>query len=102
MKLAGIALWDVLARCERAGSLDASIERESEQPNPIVGLLERHRQIQRVLFNGAAAETCFKRHILPELSRPELVYMRLPSTSPANARLRFEDKFEAWRAGLLG
>jgi G:T/U-mismatch repair DNA glycosylase len=29
-----------------------------------------------------------------------IAYHRLPSTSPANASTRYEDKFEAWRAAL--
>ncbi|MBP7623629.1 MAG: DNA-deoxyinosine glycosylase, partial [Xanthomonadales bacterium] len=39
---AGIAVWDVLAECEREGSLDTSIRRDSEQANDLPGLLAKH------------------------------------------------------------
>ena len=53
---AGVALWDVMASCERRGSLDSAIVRSSVQPNDIAALLEREPGIRAILFNGAAAE----------------------------------------------
>ena len=96
---AGIALWDVAGECVRPGSLDARIEAGSVVPNDIAGLLAAHPGITRVRFNGAAAETLFRRHVLPPLDHvPDL--LRLPSTSPAHAAMGFEPKLAAWRAGL--
>ncbi|OYW28635.1 MAG: DNA-deoxyinosine glycosylase [Methyloversatilis sp. 12-65-5] len=95
---AGLALWDVLSSCERRGSLDSAIDLRSAQANDFVAFFERHAGIRRVLFNGALAETCFRRDVMPHI-RP-LDMLRLPSTSPAHAGLSAADKLQAWRAAL--
>ncbi len=90
-----IALWDVLCQCRRQGSLDSNIT--SEKPNDIKAFLETHQYIQAVFFNGANAEKFFKKHIMPSLSSADkIVFERLPSTSPANASLNFEQKLHKW------
>ncbi|NYZ63966.1 DNA-deoxyinosine glycosylase [Luteimonas deserti] len=99
LRRAGIALWDVAAECTRAGSLDAEIERDSVVANDIGGLLARHPGIVRILFNGAAAETLYRRHVAP-LPAGAPACMRLPSTSPAHAAMPLELKLAAWREGL--
>lgn len=96
---AGVAVWDVLRQAERPGSLDADIVRASEVANDIAGLLRVNRDITTVFFNGATAQTLFERHIAPDLGNDIAVELvRLPSTSPANAALAFDDKLEAWSA----
>lgn len=97
---AGIALWDVLAQCEREGSLDSSIRDDTAVANDIAGFLARHPQVGTILFNGAKAEQSFRRFIAPTLMRPDLRLVRLPSTSPANASQRVETKLAAWREAL--
>lgn len=97
---ARIALWDVLQACEREGSLDADIDEASLQPNDFAAFFSRHRQITRVFFNGAKAEACFRRHVMPDIRIKPVEYQRLPSTSPANASISYVRKFEAWRAAL--
>ena len=96
---AGIALWDVLASCERAGSLDAAIR--APLANDFAGFFAAHPRVSTVLFNGAQAEASFRRLVLPGLSAPPPALRRLPSTSPANASQRPEDKLAAWREGLV-
>lgn len=98
---AGIALWDVIAACERAGSLDADIVRRSVAPNDFGVFFAVHRDISRVFFNGAAAETAFRRHVLAGLAGSSLRLARLPSTSPAHAACSYADKLAAWSA-ILG
>jgi len=93
----GIALWDVLKSCTRAGSLDAAIERDSAVPNDFAAFFARHPQVRRVYFNGSTAEQCYRRRVLPLLPAGLPVYQRLPSTSPAHAALSYEEKLEAWR-----
>jgi hypoxanthine-DNA glycosylase len=102
LRAAGIALWDVLGECERPTSLDADIVDASIRPNDFGRFLAGHRHIARILFNGAKAQHSFERHVLPGLDAHlrQLPRTRLPSTSPAHAGMRFEDKLAHWRAAL--
>lgn len=97
LKSAGIALWDVLQSCEREGSLDSSITPLSIVPNNFADFFEGHPNIQRIFFNGAMAETAFRRHVLTTLPPMDCSYHRLPSTSPANAAFSSARRLEAWR-----
>ncbi|MDX1875492.1 DNA-deoxyinosine glycosylase [Mycolicibacterium sp. 120266] len=91
----GIAVWDVLRSCVRQGSLDSAVRPESMVPNDFAGFLERHPTIERMVFNGAAAETNYRRLI----GTPDVPAQRLPSTSPAQT-MRYADKLAAWRPAL--
>jgi TDG/mug DNA glycosylase family protein len=96
-----IALWDVLAACDRPGSLDAAIVSASVVPNDLAGFLQRHAGITRICFNGATAERLFMRHVQPQLPAGRaLELLRLPSTSPAHAGMGMADKLQAWRVVL--
>lgn len=98
---AKIALWDVLAACVREGSLDASIEEDSEVPNDIAGLVLRCPRLTHVFWNGGKAESLFLRHVQKTLPSGRVIStLRLPSTSPANAGMTFAKKLECWRAAL--
>ena len=97
---AKMAVWDVLQSCERPGSLDASIRRDTEVANDFATFFAQHPQITQVFFNGSAAEAGFKRHCRALLGDSRFSFQRLPSTSPAHASLRFEQKLTAWRAGI--
>jgi hypoxanthine-DNA glycosylase len=102
LKQAGFALWDVLQQCEREGSLDSAIAAQTEIPNRIIELLDVHRTIDRICFNGAKAEESFRRHLLNKLpEKRAFTFIRLPSTSPAYASMRFAEKLELWRESLL-
>jgi hypoxanthine-DNA glycosylase len=95
----GVAVWDVLHACRRAGSLDSSIHRDSETANDFVRFFRRHRQIHSVFFNGTKAETAYRRHVLDDVASlaRDLRYERLPSTSPAHAGRSFAEKLRAWQ-----
>jgi double-stranded uracil-DNA glycosylase len=97
LKSSRIALWDVLQSCTREGSLDARIEADTQIANDFRTFLDAHKRIARVFFNGAKAEACFKRHVPLLIGNGSLDYVRLPSTSPANASMSFENKLEAWK-----
>ena len=97
LQLHGIALWDVMRSCQRAGSLDASIEANSIEANDFAAFFHNHASIRAVFFNGAAAQAIYNQHVLPSLPALPLRYTRLPSTSPAHASLTFEQKLDAWR-----
>jgi len=94
---AGFALWDVLKACERQGSLDSNIVPSSIVPNNFEGFLRQHPQITRIFFNGTTAEAAFRRHVLSSLRIPGIQLVRLPSTSPANARFTLEKHLLAWQ-----
>jgi TDG/mug DNA glycosylase family protein len=87
-----IALWDVVGIGERHASADATIR--LHQPNAIDQLLDDYPAIRGLAFNGGTALRLFDRHFA---RRPSLVYLALPSTSPAHARLGFAEKLERWR-----
>lgn len=88
-----VGLWDVLAECEREGSLDSKIIRESAVPNTINDLLVEKESIKAIIFNGKTAEKLFRSHITLDKDLPQ---HSLPSTSPAMASLTLEEKFLAW------
>lgn len=94
LQAAGIALWDVLQACTRAGSLDSAIR--DEVANDFRVFFASYPQITRIFFNGAKAETAFRRHVLPGLTDGAPALARLPSTSPAHARLGLQAKCRAW------
>ncbi|MCX7156505.1 MAG: DNA-deoxyinosine glycosylase [Rhodocyclales bacterium] len=94
VQAAGIAIWDVFASCERAGSLDTAIR--DAVPNPLAALKESAPALRRICFNGGMAARRIR-----EVEVLGFEAMVLPSTSPANATWSFERKLLAWRAALL-
>jgi hypoxanthine-DNA glycosylase len=95
----GVALWDVLHRCRRAGSADSAIDPKSLVVNNFAELFGNYPTIARVYFNGAKAADLYRRLVDPVDSvEPveRLEYRRLPSTSPAHA-VRPGAKLAAWR-----
>ncbi|ORV21312.1 DNA-deoxyinosine glycosylase [Mycolicibacterium confluentis] len=89
----GVAVWDALALCRRPGSLDSAVERDSMVANDFPTFFAAHPDIERVYFNGAAAEANFRRLAT---GTAHLHYARLPSTSPAHT-VGFSTKLAAWR-----
>ena len=92
----GVALWDVLRACTRCGSLDSAIR--NAEANDFAAFFRDHARIERVLFNGAAAQRLFLRLCPGALAGRASA--RLPSTSPAYT-LSYEQKRELWRKELL-
>lgn len=91
-----IALWDVIASCDIAGSSDSSIK--NVVPNDIGSILEV-ADIQAIFCNGDKAYQLFlkycKREGMPEVKK-------LPSTSPANAAWNLKRLIEVWGEALCG
>ena len=80
----GIALYDVVASCQREGSLDSKIK--NYEYADIWGLLQAHPSIKTVITNGGFARTHFTRSTLkPHRDELNFNYVALPSTSPAHA-----------------
>lgn len=94
----GVALWDVLESCERVSSLDSDIQRDTVVTNDIASLLHRAPHITRIGLNGATAARYFRQHIRPTLHTEQLALpvVTLPSTSPAYAAMRPENKASRW------
>ena len=98
----GIAMWDVIASCQRVGSLDSNIK------NPvcadIIGLISHYPSITTVITNGGLSARLFERHTLkdPRLQGIELpfTHIALPSTSAANT-IKFERLKESYDQALL-
>ena len=86
----GIGVWDVLAACEREGSLDAAIRNAS--PNDFVSLRAHAPLLKKVCFNGKTAG-----RFAPVIGEAGYATLVLPSSSPANAMLSFDQKLRLWR-----
>jgi hypoxanthine-DNA glycosylase len=84
-----IGLWDVIAACERKGSLDASIRR-AQAANFSV-LQQDYPALRRIAFNGKTAG-----RFAPRVSEAGVETRVRPSSSPANAQLSFEQKLVQW------
>lgn len=86
----GIAIWDVIASCEIAGSSDGSIQ--NVIPCDLMQVLRRC-SIQAVFANGKTAEKLYNRYCLQATG---VEIRSLPSTSPANASYQMERLLECW------
>lgn len=90
-----IALWDVLASCEIEGASDASIR--DAQPNDLARIFDA-ADIRAVFATGTKAGELYRKLIEPTLGVP---CTTLPSTSPANAKMKLADLVDAYGKALL-
>ena len=86
-----IGLWDVAHSAYREGSLDSNIKKEN--PNDIEDLLESYETIKVIGFNGKKSEKMFFKYFTEKLG---IKYVPLPSTSPANMAINFEEMCSRW------
>jgi hypoxanthine-DNA glycosylase len=97
-----LAVWDVVAACERVGSGDERIEKAVI--NDFAALVKATPRLRRVCFNGLAAA---------KLGRPVFEALNaaggggfeilvLPSTSPRNARMTLKEKTRIWKQAIAG
>ncbi len=102
LKENGIALWDVCAAGQRSGSRDSAIQLSTVEANDIRGFLRAHTGIRLICFNGKKAKEIYGRKVRqePRTLFERMRYEVLPSTSPANAALRYEQKLLRWRTVL--
>jgi len=85
-----IALWEVLATCERTGSLDRNIK--NEVPNNFDELLSLY-PIRSICFDSKSAAGFYDKYF----SRLENIsYYQLPSPSGVNAHLTLDEKIAQW------
>lgn len=90
-----IALWDVLASCKIEGASDASIR--DAQPNDLARIFDA-ADIRAVFATGTKAGELYRKLIEPTLGVP---CTTLPSTSPANAKMKLADLVGAYGKALL-
>lgn len=87
----GLALWDVIERCDIEGSADNTIK--NVKVNDLTRILTG-ADIRRIFVNGATAKKYYDRYTKPLIGREAIC---LPSTSPANAAWSVERLVQAWQ-----
>ncbi len=87
-----VALWDVIDNCERKGSLDSEIR--NEEANKIGELLHSYPNIKAIFCNGQKYHKNLLKILPKNFHLPIIV---LPSTSPAYASLKYEEKLLSWQ-----
>lgn len=90
-----IALWDVLAYCERTGSLDSNIK--NEKANDFESFYKQYPNIKQVFFSSKNASNFYDKYVG---RKNDILYSILPSPSGANASKSFLQKLEEWEAIL--
>ena len=80
----GFALWDIIASCQRKGSLDCAIK--NDKPNDIEKFVEQHPTIQTIVMaNGKSGLNFFNRHFSKWLKSGKLVLHEGEVTSKSEA-----------------
>ena len=87
-----IGLWDVAEGANRKGSLDTDIL--DATPNDLDGFVRTHDKIKVIGFNGIKAQNLFAMFFQ---RNPKITYFALPSTSPANTGMTFDEICNQWR-----
>ena len=82
----GIALWDVVGKCDIVGASDNSIK--NVVYNDVAKLTSVSR-IKAVFLTGNTAYSLYKKGLAEKVG--------LPSTSPANAAMKEETLFEKYK-----
>lgn len=89
-----IALYDVIEECDIEGSADSSIK--NVIPIDIVSILEKFPNIKIIGITGNTARYYFDKYLLDKIGSNKVVY--LPSTSPANAKMKLDDLVEKYKS----
>jgi len=97
LKQKGIAVWDVIGTCVRQGSMDADIK--NEEVNDFEAFYREYPSIKLVVFDSLTAETIYNRRVLQTLTK-QLKYARVPSPSPAYAKMNYQAKLLLWSQAL--
>lgn len=90
-----LAIWDVLSSCDIHASQDSSIKEEKVNS---IDLFVKKYGINVLIFNGNTAYKLYKKHFKDTLNIKEIV---LPSTSPANARISYNELYKIWKENIL-
>lgn len=90
----GIGLWDVIGSCQRSNSSDTNLK--NIIPNDFKKLLAEYPNIKAIAFTGKKAFDLFQKYF-KEL---EIEIVLLPSTSPAHAAMKREEKMVIYKSCL--
>jgi len=90
----GIALYDTYGSLRRSQNNSSDSNLSDLQPNDIPSLLEKYPRIEKIFCTGRKSYEGMKKYF-PDLSVPVAL---LPSTSPAYAAMKFEEKLKAYEA----
>lgn len=90
----GIGLWDVIGSCERRDSSDTNLK--NCIPNDFAALLKDYTDIRAIGFTGKKSYDLFQRYF----KEVEIEKVLLPSTSPAHAAMKREEKEKIYRTFL--
>ena len=90
-----IGIWDVAHKANRQGSLDTAIE--NEEPNDVDGFITKHKNLKVIGFNGTKSEALYDKYFD---RKGDIKYILLPSTSPANTGIDFDNICKVWRQVL--
>lgn len=107
-----VALWDTIASCDIVGSSDQSIS--NVVPNDLSVIL-KNADIRKICCNGTKSYELFMRYIAADIRTDKSIggpdyktkrvpeFIKLPSTSPANAAWSSERLAASWRelTGLI-
>ncbi len=87
-----IGIWDVAHKANRKGSLDSAIK--SEEPNDLNNFILRHKNLKVIGFNGTKSKALFDKYFDKKAG---IRYITLPSTSPANTGIDFDNICKQWQ-----
>jgi len=91
-----IGLWDVIASCERSNSSDTNLK--NCIPNDFEKILRDYPNIRALGFTGKKSYDLFQKYF----KALEVEKVLLPSTSPAHAAMKREEKVKIYKEFLDG
>ena len=89
----GIAMWDTYGALERTQGNSSDANLSNLKPNDIPSLLKQHPAIKAIFCTGKKSYDGIKK-FFPDL---DVAVSLLPSTSPAYAIMKFDDKLKAYQ-----
>ncbi len=89
-----IALFDVIAECDIAGSSDSTIR--NVVPTDL-SLILKQAPVRKIFANGNKAYDLYMKY---SYEKTGMEAIKLPSTSPANAAFQMERLLQSWRVIL--
>jgi len=89
----GFALWDTYGALSRASGNSSDANLKDLEPNDFHAFLKEYPNIKHIFFTGRKAEQGYKKYF-SDINIPTTL---LPSTSPAYAAMKLEEKLEYYR-----